>query len=61
MGITTGITTGITSPPTAQSWDVIEGPDGRVSQLLSLDEVCRALGMGKSWAYRRIKSGQYLV
>jgi polysaccharide pyruvyl transferase WcaK-like protein len=25
-----------------------QGPDGRVSQLLSLDEVCRALGMGKS-------------
>ena len=41
-------TTGITNPPTAQSWDVIEGPDGRVSHLLSLDKVCRALSMGKS-------------
>ncbi len=32
--------------------------DGPVSQLLSIDEVCRALRMGKSWTYRRIKSGE---
>ena len=32
--------------------------DGRVPQLHSIDEVCRALGMGKSWTYRRIKSGE---
>lgn len=45
MGTTT---TGITSPLTAQSYDVVEGPDGRVSQLLSLDEVCRALGVARA-------------
>ena len=26
--------------------------------LLSLAEVCQELGMGKSWVYRRIKSGE---
>jgi excisionase family DNA binding protein len=26
--------------------------------LLSIDAVCNALGMGKSWAYRKIKSGE---
>jgi excisionase family DNA binding protein len=26
--------------------------------LHSIDEVCKALGMGKSWTYRRIKSGE---
>jgi excisionase family DNA binding protein len=26
--------------------------------LLSIDEVCKALGMGKSWTYRKIKSGE---
>ncbi len=30
-----------------------EGP-----QLLSIPEVCQTLGMGKSWVYRRIKSGE---
>src|SRR3990170_5011400 len=30
----------------------------RDSKLLSLHEVCEALGMGKSWTYRRIKSGE---
>ncbi len=33
-------------------------PDGQVLPLLSIDEVCQALGMGKSWTYRRIKSGE---
>ncbi len=28
------------------------------SQLLSIEEVCQTLGMGKSWTYRRIKSGE---
>jgi excisionase family DNA binding protein len=32
--------------------------EGRVPQLHSIDEVLRALGMGKSWTYRRIKSGE---
>jgi excisionase family DNA binding protein len=32
--------------------------DGQVPQLYSIDEVCKALGMGKSWTYRRIKSGE---
>src|SRR4028118_966287 len=32
--------------------------DGRVPQLFSIDEVCKALGMGKSWTYRKIKSGE---
>ena len=26
--------------------------------LLDIPEVCQALGMGKSWTYRRIKSGE---
>jgi excisionase family DNA binding protein len=32
--------------------------EGQVPELLSIDAVCRALGMGKSWTYRRIKSGE---
>jgi excisionase family DNA binding protein len=32
--------------------------DGRGPQLLSIDEVCQTLGMGKSWTYRRVKSGE---
>ncbi len=35
-----------------------ELPEGRDPQLLSIPEVCKALGMGKSWTYRRIKSGE---
>ena len=27
-------------------------------QLLSVDEVCQQLGMGKSWVYRRLRSGE---
>ena len=27
-------------------------------QLLSITEVCQELGMGKSWVYRRLKSGE---
>ena len=33
-------------------------PDSRALELLSMAEVCRALGMGKSWTYRRVKSGE---
>ena len=32
------------------------GGEGLV--LLSIPEVCQALGMGKSWVYRRLKSGE---
>jgi excisionase family DNA binding protein len=32
--------------------------DGQVLQLMSIDEVCGALGMGKSWTYRKLKSGE---
>ena len=39
-----------------------EGPDrpqGQTSMdLLSIPEVCQELGMGKSWVYRRLKSGE---
>ena len=27
-------------------------------ELLSISEVCQELGMGKSWVYRRLKSGE---
>lgn len=27
-------------------------------QLLSIADVCRLLGMGKSWTYRRVRSGE---
>src|SRR5919112_2315558 len=34
-------------------------PQGQESmQLLSIPEVCQELGMGKSWDYRRLKSGE---
>ena len=33
-------------------------PDGQVLQLISIDDVCKALGMGKSWTYRKIKGGE---
>ncbi len=32
--------------------------DGQMLQLMSIDEVCGALGMGKSWTYRKLKSGE---
>ncbi len=31
---------------------------GTAFQLLSIPEVCQELGMGKSWVYRRLKSGE---
>ena len=36
--------------------DPKRGPGG--PELLSMADVCRTLGMGKSWTYRRIKSGE---
>ena len=33
-------------------------PDGQALRLFSIDEVCQALGMGKSWTYRKLKSGE---
>ena len=34
-------------------------PQGQISmELLSIPEVCKELGMGKSWVYRRLKSGE---
>ncbi len=38
--------------------DMPESQDGRSLELLSIAEVCKALGMGKSWTYRRIRSGE---
>ncbi len=35
-----------------------EGQGGGALDLLSIPEVCQALGMGKSWTYRRLKSGE---
>ena len=39
-----------------------EAPDRPQGQgglnLLSIPEVCQELGMGKSWVYRRLKSGE---
>jgi excisionase family DNA binding protein len=32
--------------------------NGRLPQLLSIDELCEVLGMGRSWIYRRLKSGE---
>ena len=40
------------------SGEASERPDSRIPQLLSIDEVRQTLGMGKSWTYRRIKSGE---
>ena len=33
-------------------------PNGQAPELLSMAQVCEALGMGKSWTYRRVKSGE---
>lgn len=35
-----------------------EGQAGGGLDLLSIPDVCQALGMGKSWTYRRLKSGE---
>jgi excisionase family DNA binding protein len=33
-------------------------PEARESELLSIPQVCKYLGMGKSWVYRRIHDGE---
>ena len=34
-------------------------PQGQISmELLSIPEICQELGMGKSWVYRRLTSGE---
>ena len=39
--------------------DSSDRPQGQISMdLLSIPEVCQELGMGKSWVYRRLKSGE---
>src|SRR5918998_492163 len=38
--------------------EAAERVGGRGLQLLSIAEVCRSLGMGKSWTYRKLKSGE---
>ena len=35
-----------------------EGEGGGGLDLLSITDVCQELGMGKSWVYRRIQSGE---
>jgi excisionase family DNA binding protein len=41
------------------SGDAPERPQERQSlDLLSIPEVCQELGMGKSWVYRRLRSGE---
>src|SRR5919202_3603213 len=36
---------------------IVSSANSQTSQLLSVQEVCEALGMGKSWVYRKIRSG----
>ena len=43
--------------PQAQPGDAAGG-GGEYLELLSIPEVCQELGMGKSWVYRRIQSGE---
>jgi excisionase family DNA binding protein len=35
-----------------------QGGGGSPGDLLSVTEVCQELGMGKSWVYKRIRSGE---
>ena len=35
----------------------LSAEESQASQLLSVEEVCEVLGMGKSWVYRKIRSG----
>ena len=42
--------------PQAQQGEAAGGAGGL--ELLSIPEVCQELGMGKSWVYRRIQSGE---
>src|SRR5215210_2267847 len=36
----------------------VRPPERRGLDLLSIPEVCQELGMGKSWLYRKLKSGE---
>ena len=49
---TLGVEAGTERPQDGQEEGGGEGLD-----LLSIPEVCQVLGMGKSWTYRRLKSG----
>ena len=43
----------------AQAGDASVRPDGRKGlDLLSIPELCQELGMGKSWVYQRLRSGE---
>ena len=44
-------------PPQAQQVGETAGGAGHLD-LLSITDVCQELGMGKSWVYRRIQSGE---
>jgi excisionase family DNA binding protein len=35
-----------------------EHPNGKGIELLSIAQLCQELGMGKSWAYSKLKSGE---
>ena len=37
---------------------IVSSANSQASQLLSVEEVCEVLGMGKSWVYRKIRSGE---
>ena len=43
--------------PFHEGISMLPSVDSQGSQLLSVEEVCDALGMGKSWVYRKIRSG----
>jgi excisionase family DNA binding protein len=45
-------------PQQAQQQGGEAGGGGGSLDLLSIPEVCQELGMGKSWVYRRIQSGE---
>jgi excisionase family DNA binding protein len=36
----------------------LQSSSGTGFELLAIPEVCQALGMGKSWVYRKLKSGE---
>ena len=43
--------------PLHEGVSMLPSVNSQGSQLLSVEEVCDALGMGKSWVYRKIRSG----
>ncbi len=40
----------------AEPLERLESAEGKTLRLLSVEEVCAVLGMGKSWVYRRPRS-----